>query len=112
MCRNSRCRALTAAAAASGRSRLGRPGRPPSRASIPLLRFFVTANPLAPAWLAVPADANALAPHVWPPGATRTSEGSLTIGGVSATELAAKYGTPLYVLDESAVRERAREAQD
>lgn len=72
----------------------------------------MTANLLAPAWLDVPADVNALAGHVWPPSATRASSGELAVGGVGVTRLAAEFGTPLYVLDERAVRERAREAQD
>lgn len=34
--------------------------------------------------------------------------GHLTIGGLDATELAAEYGTPLYLLDEDAVRANCR----
>ncbi|MBQ6314722.1 MAG: diaminopimelate decarboxylase [Mogibacterium sp.] len=34
--------------------------------------------------------------------------GHLTIGGLDATELAATYGTPLYVLDEDVVRSNCR----
>lgn len=34
--------------------------------------------------------------------------GHLEIGGVDTTELAAKYGTPLYVYDVALIRERAR----
>ncbi|MBX3093054.1 MAG: diaminopimelate decarboxylase [Cryobacterium sp.] len=71
----------------------------------------MTANPLAPAWLDVPANANALAPHVWPPHASRDG-GELSIAGVTATALASKFGTPLYVIDEQAVRDRAREAHE
>ncbi len=36
------------------------------------------------------------------------SNGHLTIGGVDTVELAKKHGTPLYVLDENAVREQCR----
>ncbi|HWU58206.1 MAG TPA: diaminopimelate decarboxylase [Microbacteriaceae bacterium] len=64
-------------------------------------------HPLAPAWLAEPADANALAPAVWPETATRTDDGLLTIGGVSARDLADRFGTPLYVVDEADARTRA-----
>jgi diaminopimelate decarboxylase len=67
----------------------------------------VTANPLAPPWLAAPDDANALAEGVWPAGAARDADGVLRLGGVPATELAERFGTPLYVLDETVVRERA-----
>ncbi len=34
--------------------------------------------------------------------------GHLTVGGADAVELAKKYGTPLYVIDEDAVREQCR----
>jgi len=56
---------------------------------------------------AAPADANALAASVWPAGATRDAQGRLEIGGVDAQTLAERFGTPLYVLDERVVRERA-----
>ena len=35
-------------------------------------------------------------------------ENHLTIGGIDTTELAAEYGTPLYVIDEDAVRKNCR----
>jgi diaminopimelate decarboxylase len=67
----------------------------------------MTANPLAPEWLRPPADANALAPGVWPASAERDESGALRIGGVPASALHAAYGTPLYVVDEQEVRDRA-----
>jgi diaminopimelate decarboxylase len=67
----------------------------------------VSANPLAPEWLAHPEDANALAPAVWPTGAARVASGAIAIDGVDATALAAEFGTPLYVVDESDARARA-----
>lgn len=39
-------------------------------------------------------------------------KGHLEIGGVDATALAAKFGTPLYVFDEALVRRRCREFID
>jgi len=72
----------------------------------------MTANPLAPEWLAPPADANALAPSVWPASAGRAASGALQLGGVSATALHAAYGTPLYVIDEQEVRDRATRIRD
>ncbi|TYP77821.1 diaminopimelate decarboxylase [Paenibacillus methanolicus] len=36
-------------------------------------------------------------------------QGHLTIGGCDVTELAKQYGTPLYIVDEALVRQRARE---
>jgi diaminopimelate decarboxylase len=67
----------------------------------------VATNPLAPAWLAVPEDANALSPGLWPATAHRAPDGDLVIGGVSARDLAARFGTPLYVIDEADARARA-----
>ncbi|WP_373457680.1 diaminopimelate decarboxylase [Microbacterium murale] len=67
---------------------------------------------LAPDWLVVPEDPNALTPAVWPASAHRDSEDVLTIGDVSATELARTHGTPLLVLDEAEVRARARAFHD
>lgn len=67
----------------------------------------MTANPLAPPWLAMPAEANTLAAGVWPDGTVRTPGGELEVAGVPAVELASRFGTPLYVLDESDARSRA-----
>ncbi|HYB46916.1 MAG TPA: diaminopimelate decarboxylase, partial [Streptosporangiaceae bacterium] len=57
---------------------------------------------------APPADLNALPPGVWPRGARR-SGGVLTIGGADVRDLAARFGTPLYVCDEQDVRSRCRD---
>lgn len=67
----------------------------------------MTANPLAPSWLACPADANELNPKLWSTGVARNSGGELSIAGVSATDLASQFGTPLYVIDEADARHRA-----
>lgn len=40
---------------------------------------------------------------------TINDQGHLTIGGCDVTELAQQYGTPLYIVDEALVRQRARE---
>ncbi|WP_068273568.1 diaminopimelate decarboxylase [Aldersonia kunmingensis] len=47
--------------------------------------------------------------HVWPRGATRGDDGVVSFGGVPVTDLAEKYGTPLFVLDEDDFRFRCRE---
>ena len=60
-----------------------------------------------PGWLRVPDDANALAPQVWPERAHRDADGRLVVAGVAATELAERFGTPLYVVDEADARARA-----
>ncbi|WP_396642183.1 diaminopimelate decarboxylase [Microbacterium sp.] len=70
------------------------------------------ASPLAPGWLVPPADANALAPHVWPAAAHRRDDGQLELGGVAVRDLAAQYGTPVLVLDEGEVRARARRTRE
>jgi diaminopimelate decarboxylase len=57
---------------------------------------------------AAPADLNALHPGIWPRGARR-SGGVLTIGGKDVRDLAAEFGTPLYVCDEADVRSRCRD---
>jgi diaminopimelate decarboxylase len=64
-------------------------------------------HPLAPEWLHVPADANDLAPGVWSDSVARNDAGVLCVGGVPATDLVRDFGTPLYVIDEATVRERA-----
>ncbi|MET0907876.1 MAG: diaminopimelate decarboxylase, partial [Ilumatobacteraceae bacterium] len=65
-------------------------------------------NPLAPSWLELPSDANALAASVWSQNSERADSGEIVIAGVAATELAERFGTPVYVVDENDVRARAR----
>src|SRR5690348_13709768 len=57
---------------------------------------------------AAPEDLNELHEEIWPRGARR-SGGVLTLGGVDVRDLAAEFGTPLYVCDEQDVRSRCRE---
>ncbi len=70
------------------------------------------ANPLAPAWLNPPDDANALPATVWSQNAVRAQSGGLEVAGVAASALAVEFGTPLYVVDEADVRNRATEARE
>jgi diaminopimelate decarboxylase len=56
---------------------------------------------------AVPADVNALDPAIWPSSARREN-GVLHLGGVAVTDLVAEHGTPVFVLDEQDLRDRAR----
>jgi diaminopimelate decarboxylase len=65
-----------------------------------------------PAWLRLPDDANALVPALWPRHANRDGGGELVVAGVAVTELARRFGTPLYVVDEEDFRSRAREFRD
>ena len=62
-----------------------------------------------PSWLRPPADPNALLPRLWPVTVARGSDGVLTVGGVRVTDLAARHGTPAYVLDEADLRARCRD---
>jgi diaminopimelate decarboxylase len=43
---------------------------------------------------------------------TINSKGHLEIGGCDVTDLAKEFGTPLYIVDEALVRQRAREFMD
>ncbi|NQX28024.1 diaminopimelate decarboxylase [Microbacteriaceae bacterium VKM Ac-2854] len=65
------------------------------------------AHPLAPEWLLLPDDANALVEGVWSDAAVRTADGSLSVAGVDTRTLASEFGTPLYVVDEQHARDRA-----
>jgi diaminopimelate decarboxylase len=47
---------------------------------------------------------------LWPDTTKRDHTGALTIGGLSVTELAEQFGTPLYIYDEVTLRNRARQA--
>ncbi len=69
----------------------------------------MSASPLAPAWLRVPVDANALPACVWPRSAARDAHGELTLAGVPVSALRERFGTPLYVVDEADARSRAEE---
>jgi diaminopimelate decarboxylase len=68
----------------------------------------------------VPLDAEALhvlESHVWPSGAVRADGADLTqrsvrIAGVDVRDLAAQYGTPLFVLDEDDFRSRAAQFRE
>src|ERR1700759_1296034 len=60
---------------------------------------------------APPEDLNALHPAIWPRGAQRVG-GVLTLGGIDVRDLAARFGTPAFIMDEADVRSRAREYVD
>src|SRR5688500_10879392 len=70
------------------------------------------ASPLAPEWLAVPEDLNALTPSMWAEDVSRTSAGQLTIVGISVAEMKEPFGTPLFVMSEADFRTRARAFKD
>jgi diaminopimelate decarboxylase len=49
---------------------------------------------------------------LFPSGTSLNENNELLIGGCSATELVSAYGTPALIVDESALRDRARRYQD
>src|SRR6516162_7707814 len=57
---------------------------------------------------APPNDLNALHPGIWPRSARR-SGGVLTLGAADVRDLAAEFGTPLWVCDQDDVRSRCRD---
>ncbi|MGW9414123.1 diaminopimelate decarboxylase [Arthrobacter cupressi] len=70
------------------------------------------ASPLAPEWLAVPADLNALHAPMWAAGVERNDGGELAIDGIPVSELKAQFGSPLFVMSETDFRARARAFKD
>ncbi len=54
-------------------------------------------------------ELDALSPTVWPRGARRDDRGGVTLAGVDVRDLADRYGTPLFVVDEADFRARAAE---
>ena len=71
-----------------------------------------TASPLAPGWLTVPADLNALQEPMWAAGVQRNTDGEVAVGGLSVAALKEQFGTPLFVMDEADFRARARSFKD
>lgn len=53
-----------------------------------------------------------LAPNVWPRNLVRGDDGVVSVAGVSVTDLAERFGTPLFVIDEDDFRGRCREIAD
>ncbi|MFE7093058.1 diaminopimelate decarboxylase [Streptomyces erythrochromogenes] len=49
---------------------------------------------------------------IWPASTTRLTHGELAVGRVPLAEIADRFGTPAYVLDEGEVRERCRTYRD
>jgi diaminopimelate decarboxylase len=54
------------------------------------------------------ADLNTLDPKVWSQSVERGPDGAVRVAGLGAGELAATFGTPVYVLDEADFRARCR----
>ncbi|MFT8181259.1 diaminopimelate decarboxylase, partial [Mycobacteroides chelonae] len=58
---------------------------------------------------APPVNPTELAPNVWPRNASRGANGEVTLAGLTVSELAEEYGTPLFVIDEDDFRSRCRD---
>jgi diaminopimelate decarboxylase len=65
-----------------------------------------------PGWLQQPEDVNALVSRLWSRSVLRGAAGALTVAGVDVRDIAERYGTPAYVLDEADLRSRAIEFRD
>jgi len=55
-----------------------------------------------------PVCLNGLATDLWPRTARLEPDGDISVGGLRLSMLAARYGTPAYILDEADVRSRCR----
>ena len=71
----------------------------------------LTAPCKGPSWLREPSDPNEIVPLLWSSTAPKT-DGVLSVGGVTLTDLVAQEGSPAYVLDEADFRARARAFKD
>jgi diaminopimelate decarboxylase len=60
-----------------------------------------------PSWLRVPEDPNLLVPALWPSNVRKDRTGELTVAGVGVSDIASRFGTPVYIIDEADFRDRA-----
>ena len=67
----------------------------------------MASHPLAPTWLNADVDANELVDGVWASSVTRNCAGEVLVAGAHVSTLAQDFGTPLFVIDEAHVRNRA-----
>ena len=56
----------------------------------------------------MPADTTTDILGLFPPGSAVDPDGELVVGGCRLADLAARWGTPMYVVDEQAVRSQVR----
>jgi diaminopimelate decarboxylase len=67
---------------------------------------------VVPGWLRPPGDVNQLLAPLWAASVDRGEDGALRVADVDVRGLAAEFGTPAYVLDESDFRARATAFRD
>jgi len=72
----------------------------------------MASSTLAPAWLHVPSDLNALDSRLWPQSTHRHDHGEVSLGGVSVSQLLEQFGSPIYVVDLDTLRQRAQMVRD
>ncbi len=72
----------------------------------------MASSTLAPAWLHVPSDLNALDSRLWPQSTHRYDHGEVSLGGVSVSQLLEQFGSPIYVVDLDTLRQRAQMVRD
>lgn len=65
-----------------------------------------------PLFLPTPGDVSEILPVLWPAGTQRAGDGRLEVAGIPVSELAARFGTPAYIMDEADFRARARSFRD
>jgi diaminopimelate decarboxylase len=58
--------------------------------------------------LAPPGDLNAIDHSIWPRHLSRGGDGVVTVAGIDVRDIAAEFGTPVFVLDEADFRSRCR----
>jgi diaminopimelate decarboxylase len=67
---------------------------------------------LAPSWLSLPTDANAIDGKIWPASFKRDASGDIQVGGLPVGQLVAEYGTPLMVIDQDDFLRRSRQVKN
>jgi diaminopimelate decarboxylase len=67
---------------------------------------------LAPSWLSLPTDANAIDGKIWPASFKREPSGDIQVGGLAVGQLVAEHGTPLMVIDQDDFLSRARQVKN
>lgn len=66
-------------------------------------------NPLAPQWLDVEVNDNALIRGIWSESSVRSVSGEILVAGVAVSALVENFGTPVFVVDETHARNRAEQ---
>lgn len=68
-------------------------------------------NVLAPFWLDANVSANELVQGIWAENVARSTSGEVKVAGLSVSEMADSFGTPVFVVDEKHARESAHQVK-